>query len=182
MVLKLAEEGKSIRQIDEVVHISLKDIGTILRRHTGEEETAAENFMSINFKAFKLFKENKNLVDVAITLNIDAHEVLDMHPDYLRLSNKNKLLFMYFELGDEIHSLGWLYDKLKMYGLTNKKDIHNILQQEDKLKNLDKELYETAEEIGRLNSLKMQLKSEVLELMEMIGHCKSVMKEKGQNI
>jgi hypothetical protein len=67
-----------------------------------------------------------------------------------------------------------------MYGLANKKDIHNILQQEDKLKNLDKELYETAETIGWLNSLKMQLKSEVAELMEMIGHCNSVMEEKGQ--
>ncbi len=87
---------------------------------------------------------------------------------------------MYFELGDEIHSLGWLYDNLKLYGLANKKDIHNILQQEDKLKNLDKELYETSGEVGRLNSLKMQLKNEVAELMEMIGHCNSVMEEKGQ--
>ncbi|MEJ7642210.1 MAG: hypothetical protein WKF36_08460 [Candidatus Nitrosocosmicus sp.] len=41
-------------------------------------------------------------------------------------------------------------------------------------------MYETAGEIGRLNSLKMQLKKEVTELMEMLGHCKSVMEEKGQ--
>jgi hypothetical protein len=54
------------------------------------------------------------------------------------------------------------------------------LQQEDKLKNLDKELYETAETIGRLNSLKIHLKKEIAELMEILGHCKSVMKEKGQ--
>ena len=60
-------------------------------------------------------------------------------------------------------------------GLANKKDIHNILQQEDKLKNLDKELYETAETIGRLNSLKMQIKKEIAELMEMRDRCESVM-------
>ncbi len=180
MVLKLAEEGKSTRQIAEAVHISLKDIGTIIRRYTGEDEEAAEKSMSITSRAFKLFKENKNLVDVAISLNLDAHEVLDLHTDYLRLANKNKLMSIYFELGDEIHLLAWLYDKLKMYGLANKKDIHNILQQEDKLKNLDKELYETAETIGRLNSLKIHLKKEIAELMEILGHCKSVMKGKGQ--
>ena len=136
---------------------------------------AAEKSMSINSRAFNLFKENKNLVDVAIALNIDAHEVLDLHSDYLRLSNKNKLMSIYFELDDEIHLLAWLYDKLKMHGLANKKDIHNILQQEDKLKNLDKELYETAETIGRLNSLKMQIKKEIAELMEMRDCCEYVM-------
>ncbi len=74
LVIKLAEEGKSTRQIAEAVHISLKDIGTIKRRYTGEEESIEKNnSLSINSKAFKLFKENKNLVDVAITLNMDAH-------------------------------------------------------------------------------------------------------------
>ena len=106
---------------------------------------------------------------------------MNLHTDYLRLLNKNKLISIYFELDDEIHLLVWLYEKLKMYGLANKIDINNILQQEDKLKNLDKELYEIAETIGRLNFTKMQLKKEIAELMEMLGHCKSVMKEKGQN-
>ena len=117
LVIKLAEQGKSTRYIARVVHISLKDIGTILKRHTGEEtEVETEKHLSINSRAFKLFKENKNLVDVAIALNIDAHDVLDLHSDYLRLSNKNKLMSIYFELDDEIHLLAWLYDKLKMHG------------------------------------------------------------------
>jgi hypothetical protein len=182
LVIKLAEEGKSTRYIAQVVHISLKDIGTIIRRYAGEEEAEAEvdKHLSINSRAFKLFKENKNLVDVAISLNLDAHDVLDLHTDYLRLSNNDILMSIYWELGDGIQLLEWLYNKLKWYGLANKKDIYNILNQEDKLKNLDKELYETAGEIGRLNSLKMQLKNEVSELMEMLGHCKSVMKDKGQ--
>lgn len=182
LVIRLAEEGKSTRQIAEEAHLSLKDIGIIIRTYTGEEETASEKSMSINSRAFKLFKENKDLVDVAIALNMDAHEVLDLHTDFLRLSGKNKLMSIYFELEDEIDSLAWLYNNLKMFGLANKKDIHNILQQEDKLKNLDKELYETAETIGRLNSWKVQLKKEIAELMDMLGHCKSVMKDKGQGL
>jgi hypothetical protein len=162
LVIKLALEGKSTRQIAEIVHISLKDIGAVKRRYTGEEESIERNkSLSDNSKAYKLFKENKNLVDVAITLNMDAHEVLDLHTEFLRLSNKNNLMSIYFEMGDEILPIEHLYRELKLHGLDNKYDISNILQKEENLKNLDKDLYETAEEIGRLNSLKMQLKKEI---------------------
>ncbi|MDP8906792.1 MAG: helix-turn-helix domain-containing protein [Thermoproteota archaeon] len=34
-VIRLASQGKSTRQIAEAAHISLKYIGTILRRYTG---------------------------------------------------------------------------------------------------------------------------------------------------
>ncbi len=89
-------------------------------------------------------------MDVAITLNMDAHEVLDLNIDYLRLSNKNKLMSIYFEMGDEIHLIEHLYRELKLHGLDNKYDISNILQKEENLKNLDKDLYETAKETCRL--------------------------------
>jgi hypothetical protein len=111
-----------------VVHTSLKDIGTIIRRYNGEEEAEAEEdkHLSLNSKAFNLFKENKNLVDVAIILNIEADWVFGIHSDYLRLANMDKLRSIYGEMGDEIHLLEWLYNRLKWYGLANKKDIHNI--------------------------------------------------------
>jgi hypothetical protein len=56
MVIKLAEEGKATRQIAEIVHISLKDIGTIKRRYMGEEEAEVETdkHLSINSRALKL--------------------------------------------------------------------------------------------------------------------------------
>ena len=73
-----------------------------------------------------------------------------------------------------------LYKELKWHGLNNRTDTSNIVQQGDKLKNLDKELYETAGEIGRFNSLKMQREKEVAELMEMLGHIRFVMEEKSQ--
>jgi orotate phosphoribosyltransferase-like protein len=113
LVIRLAEEGKYTGQIAEAAHISLKCIGIILRRYTGEEETAAEKSMSVNSRAFKLFKENKDLVDVAIILDIEADEVFGMHSDYLRLSNMDKLVSIYREVGDEIHLLEWLYNELK---------------------------------------------------------------------
>ncbi len=93
-MIKLAEEGKSTRVIAESAHVSLRDIGTILRRYTGEEEESPchERGLSINSRAFKLFKEGKSLVDTAIALDMETDEVLGMYSDYLRLLNLQKLM------------------------------------------------------------------------------------------
>ena len=50
-----------------------------------------------------------------------------------------------------------LYKEPKWHGLDNRDDISNIVQQGEKLKNLDKDLAEIAGIIGRLNITKMQL-------------------------
>ena len=71
LVIKLAKEGKNTREIAQAVHISLKDIGTIIIKYLGEGENKTDyssKGLSINSKAFKLFMEGKNLVDVAITI------------------------------------------------------------------------------------------------------------------
>ena len=61
LVIKLAKEGKNTRYIAKVVHDSLKDIGTIIRRHSGEEEKSVyqNKALSMNSKGFKLFREQK---------------------------------------------------------------------------------------------------------------------------
>ena len=182
IVIKLANQGQSTREIAKVAHVSLRDIGTILRRYVGEEETATADSqgksLSLNSKAFKLFRENKDLVDVAIALDMDADEVLDLHDDYLRLSNMHRLMSLYREMGDDIEHLVYLYNQLECYGLANRKDISYILQQEEKLKNLDKELYETAGEVGRLNSVKTQFEEEIKERMKILDQCDAVVMEK----
>ncbi len=111
---------------------------------------------------------------------MDADEVLDLHSDYLRLSNKDKLISIYREMCDDIHLLARLYRELKWHGLANPHDMSNILQQEEKLKNLDKVMYETADEIDRLNSIKTQLEKEVEARIEMIGYLDSVLFRENQ--
>ncbi len=138
LVIKLASQGKSTRFIAKAAHISHKDIGIIVRRYnTGKENAATaktDKSMSINYGAFKLFKENKNLVDVAITLNIEADKILDLHSDNLRLTSMDKLKSMYIEMGDEIHLLTRPCRELKWHGLANPNDISNIMQHEEKLR------------------------------------------------
>ncbi len=184
LVIKLSYEGKSTKYIAQAVHISPKDIGTIIRKHTGEEKsTETEKSMSISSKAFKLLKENTELVDVAIILNMDTPDVLDRFNEYLQLSSKDKLMAIYREIGDEdLQLLEHLYKELKLHGLNNKTDISNIVQQVEKLKNLDKDLDETAGLIGSLNFTKMRLEKDVDELRKRIDHYDSILDEKYQNI
>ena len=42
MVIELANEGKTTREIAKQVHISLKDIGKILRKITGDDDSPTE--------------------------------------------------------------------------------------------------------------------------------------------
>ena len=92
LMIKLAKEGKNRREIAKASHISLKDIGIIIRNYLGEEENDTTNSgkgLSMNSKAFKLFKENKNLVVASITLNIETDEVLGMYPCHHSFPVKN---------------------------------------------------------------------------------------------
>ena len=123
LVIKLAEEGKTTRDIAQVAHVSLKDIGTIFRKYTGEEDgyPYREKGLSTCSRAFKLFKEVKSLVDTAIALDIDTDEVLGMYFDYLRLLNLQKLMTLYWELGDEDFSLLDILRPAKVGGPCNQK-------------------------------------------------------------
>ena len=64
-MIKLAEKEWTIIAIAKYVHISLKDIDTILREHTRGDIEISVHQMSITSNAFKHFKEEKSKVDVA---------------------------------------------------------------------------------------------------------------------
>ncbi len=166
-----------------MAHVSLKDIDIIIRNYLGEEENETGHSgkaLSTNSKAFKLFKEGKNLVDVAITLNVDTDEVLGMYSDYLRLLNLQKLMTIYREMGDDIYLLEHLYHDLKSERLATRKDIHRIIEQAGKLRSLDQTLIDTAGEIGRLNFVKSHLEKDVDELTTKIDDYDAIYLERSQ--
>jgi transposase len=86
-VIKLAEEGKTTRDIAKEVHVSLKDIGKIIRKATGdsqrEDEKKEKRQRSPYARAFQMFKDKLSLADVAIELDATADTVLNFHSDYL---------------------------------------------------------------------------------------------------
>ena len=182
LVIKLAEEGKNTRDIAKLAHVSPKDIGTIIRNYLGEDNPEySGKGLSTNSRAFKLFKEGKNKVDVAIALDIDADQVLYIYEDYLRLLSLDHLTTMYKELGsDGLYFLNYLYSQLKWEGLVTKGDIHRIIEQSGELRNLDQTLIETSADIGRLNSIKFQLERDVNDLTRRIDDYDAMLLERSQ--
>jgi transposase len=138
LVIQLANEGKTTREIAKIVHISLKDIGKIINRETGDAEVISKaekekekqkrlKSLSPYAKAFQMFQENKPLSGVVIELDLDADTVLDYHGDYLRLVRMNSLLEIYKDLKDNWPVFMHLYKRIKKEGL-NKQAITDLLK------------------------------------------------------
>ncbi|MER5174415.1 MAG: hypothetical protein ABJB76_02145 [Candidatus Nitrosocosmicus sp.] len=147
LVLKLAAEGKTTREIAKIVHISLKDIGKIIRKATGDyeelqkEEKEKEKqkqlkSLSVYAKAFQMFKDKKSLAEVVIELDVEARVVLSFYNDYLNLARMNHLVGIYQDLKDDFSLFFHLYKRIKKEGLT-KQEITALLENQNKLSELE---------------------------------------------
>ena len=104
IVIELANEGKTTRDIAKEVHISLKDIGMIITKVTGDDDRSGEKesmeekkqkwLKSLLYyaQAFQRFKDGKSLVDVAIEIDQESITVLNYYRDYLRLTRMKGLI------------------------------------------------------------------------------------------
>jgi hypothetical protein len=174
LVLELANEGKTTREIAKEVHMSLKDIGKIIHKATGdfEELDKAEKdkekqkrlkSLSPYAKSFQMFKDKKSLADVAIELDIKTNAVLDFYSDYLMLVRMNHLVGIYQDLKDDWPLFIHLYRRIKKEGL-NKQDITKLLENQNKLVELDECANLYNDRIKGLQLEKQQLEKEINEI------------------
>ncbi|MGB7663606.1 MAG: hypothetical protein WBL67_12805 [Nitrososphaeraceae archaeon] len=101
LVVKLHQENKTIRQIAEIVHMSFKDIGAIIRRIDGRADNDADTNISNKSKETKalwLFENGKRPIDVAIELDIPYDEVAELQNEYWALNQLYELPLLYQEL------------------------------------------------------------------------------------
>jgi len=168
LVIKLANEGRTTREIAEQVHISFRAIGKIIDRVTGddvaiedeEKERRLKN-LSPYAQAFKMFKDGLPLADVAIELDINADTILSYFRDYLRLSRMESLVDMYNELkGDDFVLLVHLYRRIKKEGLS-KQDITELLETQHHLLDRGKKVDLYNNHIWGLHAKKLQLEKEI---------------------
>src|SRR4051794_16546425 len=154
LVIKLAQEGKTTREIAKQVHISLRDIGKIQHKLTGDgelfereqqkqdaEKEKQKKFKSLSpyARAFQMFKDKKILADVAIELDIKSNAVLDYHRDYLMLTRMSILVKVYDELKNDFPLFLHLYNRIKKEGLY-RQDITELLQNHNKLMDLNEQV------------------------------------------
>ena len=79
LVLALAENGKTYREIAKEAGVSPNTIKAVLNR-AGLDETT-----STSSRAFELFSEGKNPLQAAIMLNLNAEKAIQYHQEYFML-------------------------------------------------------------------------------------------------
>ena len=88
LVIKLHQEGKTIREIASSAHMSFGDIGKIINRIDGRDnDDRVEAKINIKNKskdtqALFLFSTGKKPIDVSIELDLSASEVQNMLEEY----------------------------------------------------------------------------------------------------
>ncbi len=155
LVVKLHQENKTIRQIAEMVHMSFKDIGAIIRRIDARaDDDNNDSDLSNKSKATQalhLFKNGKKPIEVAINLDISASEIEDILQEYWVLNQLDELALVYYEIRNDLDLFLRLFHTLKKNKLINQKDILTVLRY-------------AAFDIPTLENRCQQLSNDVLEL------------------
>jgi AraC-like DNA-binding protein len=122
LVVKLLDDGKTIREVAREAHVSFRDIGVIARKVKGEVEVQiqAPTTKTLETQALALFAEGKSQIDVATELDISPRKVTKIYKEFLRLSMMQKLVNLYEQSKLHLSSLLKLHDTMMEYNMTNK--------------------------------------------------------------
>ena len=162
LVDQLYEQGKTRRQIAEVVHMGFKDIADVIRKHTGEDSDSIDKpEKSKDARAFELFLQGKQSVEVAIELDIPADKVEELHVQYWRLSKLDNLEAEY-----SLSLLLRLHNTLKDKRITDISDIIELAN--DGLPNLRARFEMLLNQVATLDSEKAVLRTEILGMRNSI--------------
>jgi RNA polymerase-interacting CarD/CdnL/TRCF family regulator len=93
-VLEWLEQNKSYREIQDLFHISSRDISSIVKKAREKKDREEEKKIqtSITSKAYKLFTKGKGPLHVATRLGIEASEARKVYTDYLDLKGCHHLV------------------------------------------------------------------------------------------
>ena len=135
-VIRLYKENRSIREIAKLMHMSFRDIGKIInklkkeaereRGRTDEEEIDNIRQKSKESQAFKMFSEGKNLVDVAIALDLPSDQVQAICREFWELNNMHELVEVYEQIRPYLSSVLRLHKILNDLGM-GEQEIINVL-------------------------------------------------------
>ena len=165
LVVKLHQENKTIRQIAEIVHMSFRDIGKIIRRIDGQandDDDINLSNKSKETKALWLFENGKRPIDVAIDLDMPFSEVIELQQEYWALKELYDLAFVFLEIKNDLSSFMKLFKLLKQNRMLNEKHILKYLRYaEDDLPSLEKRCQQLSSDVLELQFRKKKLGDEV---------------------
>jgi len=129
LVIELYNQGKAIRDIAKELRMSFRDIGTILKKASGEREERQDIKESISpsTKAYRLLSKGKTPIEVTIALDLSESETTKHYEEYLNLKRMDELKMVYEEIGGDIVHFIELY-KLSKDAHMKPEHVVNLLQ------------------------------------------------------
>jgi hypothetical protein len=183
-VIRLYKEGKTVRQIAGLVHMSFRDIGAITNKVKLQSErergyTNDTEPKSPESKAFKLFSEGKSPLEVAIALDEPGDRIRAIYREYWELSGRYELAQIYDEARYDLRGLLRLHKIVKDLGL-NEQDIENVLDiaKHNELQNLQWKVEYLKNEVNVLEMEKWESTNHILKLNRMIDELESSLAQK----
>src|ERR671918_1626582 len=106
-------QRKTFREIQKIVRKSPRDIRAILDKIEPGRASLSESS-----RAYQMFNEGRNLIEVATALNLREKEVSEYYREYWNLNGIYNLNQIYEEIKDDIWSVLELHGKMKTEGLS----------------------------------------------------------------
>ena len=188
LVIQLYNQGMTIREISKEARMSFRDIGSILKKVSEEEEKQNKeqsSSLSPSTQAYRLFSEGKAPIEVAIALDLGESETAKYYEEYLSLKQMHELRIVYDEIGPDVMHFLELY---KLSKDVNMKPEHvvNLLQMsngylpllEQKYRKLTKETDSLESEKQKLKILWSQIKLSIKTLDNYKKEIKNLQKQK----
>ena len=190
-VLELYDQGKNTREIAKELRMSLRDIGFILKKGQVNHgivtmmndggNNSNNNNKPPNEKAtqaYKLFREGKKPVDVAIQLNLSEKEATRYYTEYWKLKGLYSLYQIYQESKGDLSYILKLCSLAKRQGITadniewfvNMVDIGTY-----KIPDLQKQYTKLQDEVQVIDHQKVVSKAELDNLNNQISILRRIM-------
>jgi hypothetical protein len=186
-VIRLYKENRSIREIAKLMHMSFRDIGAIINRLKSQKEREKGYITYIpeqeidtepkskESQAFKMFSEGKNLVDVAIALDLPSDQVQAIYREFWELNNMHELAEVYEGIRPHLHSFLRLHKILNDRGM-GEQEIINVLElaNNHQLQHLQWKVEYLRNDIEMLEAQKTKCSNHILILTRSSGRCFSL--------
>jgi hypothetical protein len=174
-------QGKTIREVSRIMGKSSHDITPVTKEYrirlaknyalaNGEKGDVVQHEQDRvipNVKAYNLFDEGKNPLEVTAELNLPGPQVQEYYVEYLNMMRMYKLVTIYLENKD---SMGYF---LKLFRLGKEKgvspeQIMNLVQMADSIHMLEDKLQRLQNEISEISKSKTVAKDQLKGLHDEI--------------
>ena len=174
-------QGKTIREVSRLMGKSSHDITPVTKEHkmqlaqnyalaNGEQSDVVrceQNKVIPNVKAYALFDEGKNPLEVAGKLNLPGPQVQEFYVEYWHLRRMHKLVTIYQEIRDSMSYFLKLFRLGKEKGVTPEQ-IMKLVQMADNIHKLQDKLQQLQSEISNISKSKTIAKDKLQGIHEEI--------------